>query len=212
MYLSMMKHPLSCVLLLVSVFSAVMALSPSAARADEFDPKDNTIVLGERVGLIKPGMTSAEIERAYGKKNLKLVELPGPEGSTFSGAKLFEGTDRELEIAWNPEKEDRKVVSEVIVIGKAWTFANGLKQGMSLAEVEKINGKPFQVAGFGWDYGGYANFEGGKLEGKLSVRFDIKTDDYPDSVTGDRMVPSTHKALRALKPFVADRISVFMNL
>lgn len=211
MYLEMMKHPLPCVLLLLSVLSAVMVLAPSAARADEFDPQDNTIVLGQRVGLIKPGMTSTDLERAYGKKNVKLMELPGPEGSTFAGAKLFEGTDRELEIAWDPEKEDKKVVSEVIVIGKAWTFANGLKEGMSLAEVEKINGKPFKVAGFGWDYGGYANFEGGKLEGKISVRFDVKAQDYPDSVTGERMVPSTSKALRALKPFVAERISVFLG-
>lgn len=198
-----MKHLLSCLLLLLTATACL--------HADEFDPADNTIILGQRVGLIKPGMSSADLERAYGKKNLKLMELPGPEGSTFPGAKLFEGTDRELEIAWNPEKEDKKIVSEVIIIGKAWKFENGLKEGLGLAEVEKINGKPFKVAGFGWDYGGYANFEGGKLEGKISIRFDIKSDDYPDSVSGDRMLPSSHKALRALKPFVAERISVFMQ-
>lgn len=188
-----------------------LLLAASLLRADEFDPADNTIVLGQRVGLIKPGMKAADLERAYGKKNVKLMELPGPEGSTYEGTKIFEGTDRELEIAWDPEDESKKIVGEVIIIGKAWKFDNGLKAGLPLAEVEKINGGPFKVAGFGWDYGGYANFEGGKLEGKVSLRFDIKAEDYPDSVTGEKQVPSTHKALRALKPFVSERISVSMR-
>lgn len=195
-----MNRLLSCLLLLTVCL-----------HAEDIDFADNTIVLGQRVGLIKPGMKAADLERAYGKKNVKLMELPGPEGSTYEGAKIFEGTDRELEIAWDPEDESKKIVGEVIIIGKAWKFDNGLKAGQGLAEVEQINGKPFKVAGFGWDYGGYANFDGGKLEGKVSVRFDIKTDDYPDSVTGEKQVPSTHKALRALKPFVSERISVSMR-
>jgi hypothetical protein len=27
---------------------------------------------------------------------------------------------------------------------------NGLKSGMTIEEVEKINGKPFKIAGFAW--------------------------------------------------------------
>ncbi|MGV3659013.1 MAG: hypothetical protein ACO1TE_02480 [Prosthecobacter sp.] len=192
-----MNRILSC-LLLLTVF----------LRADEFDPADNTIVLGQRVGLIKPGMKAADLERAYGKKNLKLTELPGPEGSTYPGAKLFEGTDRELEIAWDEEK---KVVADINVVGKAWKFENGLKLGMSLEEVEKINGKPFLVNGFGWDYGGYANFEGGKLEAKVGIRFDTTAEKVSESLSGDKQIPSTDKKLRAAKPVIDGPISVFMR-
>ncbi|MDZ4406106.1 hypothetical protein [Prosthecobacter sp.] len=188
-----------------------LALFVPVIHADEFDPADNTIVLGKRVGLIKPGMTSVEIERAYGKKNLKIMDLPGPEGSTFPGAKLFEDTERELEIVWDPEKEDKKIVFDIRVIGKAWKFENGLKSGMTIEEVEKINGKPFKITGFSWDYGGYANFEGGKLAAKLSVRFNPSSEEIPDYLQGDKQISSTDKKLRAVKPKVEEGITVFMR-
>jgi hypothetical protein len=183
----------------------------SCLHAGEIDATDNTIILGKRVGLIKPGMAAADIEKAYGKGHLKNMDLPGPEGSTFPGAKLFEGTERELEIVWDPDQEDKKIVFDVRILGTAWKFENGLKAGITIEEVEKINGKPFKVAGFSWDYGGYANFEGGKLEGKVSLRFNPSTDDIPDHLQGDKELSSTDKKLRAVKPVVEEMITVFMK-
>jgi len=68
---------------------ACLLLFAAFLHADELDPKDNTIVLGKRVGLIKPGMSVTDIERAYGKENLKLQKIPGAEGEEIDGAKLF---------------------------------------------------------------------------------------------------------------------------
>jgi hypothetical protein len=186
-------------LCLLAVFATIIA------HADEFDPKDNTIVLGERVGLIKPGMKFTDLERAYGKGSIKAMELDGPEGTTIPGAKLFAGTDRELEIIFDEEK---KTVADIRIVGKAWAFANGLKLGLSIAEVEKINGKPFQLSGFDWDYGGYANFEGGMLAEKVSVRFEPGGKSDP-SLSGDKQIPSTNKKLRASGAKVSE-ISVLM--
>ncbi len=190
---------------------ACLLLFTAFLHADEFDPKDNTIVLGQRVGLIKPGMTATDIERAYGKQNLKLQKIPGAEGEEIDGAKLFADTDRELEIVWDPDNEKKKVVFDIRVIGKAWKFDNGLKSGMTVEEVEKINGKPFKIAGFEWDYGGYANFEGGKLEGKVSIRFSPSVENIPEYLSGDKQLSSSDKKLRAAKPLVDEGISVFMK-
>ncbi|MHB1078048.1 MAG: hypothetical protein ACYC67_01515 [Prosthecobacter sp.] len=195
-----MSRILTCLLL----FTAFL-------HADEVDPKDNTIVLGKRVGLIKPGMSATDIERAYGKDNLKLQKIPGAEGEEIDGAKLFADTDRELEIVWDPDNEKKKVVFDIRVMGKAWKFENGLKSGMTVEEVEKINGKPFKIAGFEWDYGGYANFEGGKLEGKVSIRFSPTTENIPEYLSGDKQLSSADKQLRAAKPLVDEGISVFMR-
>lgn len=188
-----------------------LLFSTAFLYADEFDPADNTIVLGRRVGLIKPSMTATDIERAYGKKNFKMEQLPGAEGETIAGAKLFEGTERELEIVWDPEKEKTKVVFDIRIIGKAWKFENGLKSGMTVEEVEKINGKPFQIAGFSWDYGGYANFKSGKLDAKVSIRFSPSSDEVPDYLQGDKQLSSSDKKLRAVKPLVDEGITVFMR-
>lgn len=195
-----MSRILTCLLL----FTAFL-------HADEVDPKDNTIVLGKRVGLIKPGMSATDIERAYGKDNLKLQKIPGAEGEEIDGAKLFADTDRELEIVWDPDNEKKKVVFDIRVMGKAWKFENGIKSGMTVEEVEKINGKPFKIAGFEWDYGGYANFEGGKLEGKVSIRFSPTTENIPEYLSGDKQLSSADKKLRAAKPLVDEGISVFMR-
>ncbi len=180
-------------------------------HADELDPKDNTIVLGKRVGLIKPGMTAADIEHAYGTENLKQQKIPGAEGEEIDGAKLFPDTDRELEIVWDPDNDKKKVVFDIRIFGKAWKFDNGLKSGMTVEEVEKINGKPFKIAGFEWDYGGYANFDGGKLAGKVSIRFSPTTENVPEYLMGDKQLSSTDKKLRAAKPLVDEGISVFMR-
>lgn len=190
---------------------ACLLLFTAFLHADEFDPKDNTIVLGKRVGLIKPGMTVTDIERAYGKQNLKLQKIPGAEGEEIDGAKLFAGTDRELEIVWDPDNDKKLVVFDIRVLGKDWKFENGLKSGMTVEEVEKINGKPFKIAGFEWDYGGYANFEGGKLAGKVSIRFSPTTENVPEYLMGDKQLSSADKKLRAAKPLVDEGISVFMR-
>ncbi len=195
-----MRRILTCLLL----FTAFL-------HADEFDPKDNTIVLGKRVGLIKPGMTATDIERAYGKQNLKLQKIPGAEGEEIDGAKLFADSDRELVIVWDPDNDKKQVVFDVRVVGTAWKFENGLKAGMTVEEVEKINGKPFKIAGFEWDYGGYANFDGGKLSGKASIRFNPSTENVPEYLSGDKQLSSTDKQLRAAKPLVEEGISVFMR-
>ncbi len=189
----------------------LLAFTTAIVHADEFDPADNTIVLGKRVGLIKPGMTATELERAYGKENVKYEDIPGAEGETIPGARLFADTDRELEVIWDPENEKKKVVFDVHVIGTAWKFENGLKVGMTLEEVEKINGKPFKISGFSWDYGGYANFEGGKLFGKVNLRFNPSTEEIPEYLMGDKELSSTDKKLRAAKPMIEAPISVFMK-
>lgn len=187
-----------------------LLLSSGIVSAAEPDEKDNTVVLGKRVGAITHGMTLLGLRTLYGAKNVKAAQLDGPEGSTLDGIRLFPGTDRELELIYNQEG-DEKIVTDVVIIGSAWKFECGLKVGMSIEEVEKINGKPFQVAGFDWDYGGFANFEGGKLERGVSVRFYPTADTVSEKLSGDIQIKSTDKNLRAAKPVVQERIMVMLE-
>lgn len=163
---------------------------------------DFTIELGKRVGAITKKSTLVQLKEAYGAKNVKSADLPGPEGTTIKGVVLFEGGAREMHVIWNDEKVGKEVF-DVQLIGKAWVIAGKLKLGAGLADVEAVNGGAFKVGGFDWDLGGFANFEGGKLDGKVMVRF------YPDaqgdeSLSGEKQIPSGDKALRKAKPVVTE--------
>lgn len=185
-----------------------LVLSASFCMA-EIPLDDATIILGKRVGPIEKGMTLFGLKTLFGGGKVKAADIEIGEGETMAGAKLFEGTGKELEIIFNPEG-DEKEIWDINIIGKDWKFENGLKLGMPLTEVEKINGGPFGVLGFGWDYGGFANFEGGKLEAKVSIHFKSAKPDVDDSLIGDKLIPTTDKKLRAAG-LTIDGISVFFR-
>jgi hypothetical protein len=163
---------------------------------------DTTVVPGLRVGAIEKGMTLTGLKSVFGGGAVNAVVLPGPEGSEIDGARMFVGTDREVEIIFNPEGNEREIW-EVKPIGKAWKFENGLKLGLSLEEVEKINGKAFKVWGFDWDLGGWADLTGGRLEGKVSIRLEPSAA-ASEELSGDKQIASTDKKLRAAKPKVSE--------
>ena len=190
-------------ILLFGFLTSVFTLSASEIPLD-----DATIVLGERVGPIEKGMTLFGLKTLLGAGKVKPTKIPGPEGTELEGVRLFTGTERELEILLDEESQEKEII-DVRIIGKGWKFTNGLKLGMSIAEVEKANGKAYQVSGFDWDYGGYANFEGGKMEGIVSVRFS-PTGEIDPSLSGDKQIPSTDKKLRSAKVKVTE-ISVFFR-
>ncbi|OAI56830.1 hypothetical protein AYO49_03505 [Verrucomicrobiaceae bacterium SCGC AG-212-N21] len=178
----------------------VAAIAPAAEA-------DFTIELGKRVGAIKKNSSLEQLQKAYGAKNVKATELPGPEGSTIPGAVLFKGGDREMHVIWNDERIGQEVF-DVKLIGKAWVIADKLKLGATIADVETANGGAFKIGGFAWDLGGYATFEGGKLENKVMVRFDPSPESIEKSLdtslVGEKQIPTGNKKLRAVKPTVSE--------
>jgi hypothetical protein len=183
----------------------LLMLSSLALHAGDIALTDSTVIPGERVGPIEKGMTLPGLKALLlgTQEKMPPVELPGAEGETISGAVLFKGTDREIDVIFNPEG-DEKEITEVRIVGKSWKFPGGLKKGMSAEEVEKVNGQPYKIAGFEWDYGGYADFSGGKLEGKVSIRFEHHEKDLDPSLVGDHMIPSDDAKLRKAKVTVGE--------
>ena len=51
-----------------------------------------------------------------------------------------------------------------------WHTRNGIRIGTTAVALAKLNGRPFSVTGFGWDYPGRViNWRGGKLGGKVRL-------------------------------------------
>lgn len=169
------------------------------------DAIDLTVVLGERVGAIKTDTTRDKLVELYGAENVADTDYPIGEGETVPGSIIFPGTSREATVIWAPAHQGQKV-DRVVITGEEWLLPSGIRRDDELAEVEEINGGPFMVYGFGWDYGGVGYFKGGKLDRKVQIWFRPSVDDGPDyqRVLGDSLFNSSDEAMRAVDPRIAE--------
>lgn len=99
----------------------------------------------------------SDLVKAFGKSNIKRGWRYAPEGlDSTSVTLIYPNTKNEVAVGWHEEKMGLELSSvEIEQEGTAWKTANGMTVGTTLKELEKLNGKPFDFNGFGWDYGGF---------------------------------------------------------
>ncbi|WP_315770865.1 MULTISPECIES: hypothetical protein [unclassified Bradyrhizobium] len=156
--------------------------------------------------------TVKSLKQRYGDEAV-VQDLPGAEGETYKGLVLFpRALDRRIEVAFIDDKI--ATVSGLTLRDTAktsrWSVV-GITIGASLAAVQKANGKPFVVSGFGWDYGGFVtDFKNGALgrilPGGCSVTVRFGRDkDPPRALSGDGVkVSSDNPALVKFAPVVTE--------
>lgn len=153
-------------------------------------------------GAFAADSSEARLIETYGKDNVVTGDVPGPEGSTMLATTVFPNDPaKTFEVGWWNE-EKLETLAYVTVPADA-TLPNGLKVGTTIDEAEALNGGPFQLWGFFWDYGGGTNFADGKLAELpggcyVSARFTVG--DYPESldvgpVSGDVEISSSEPLL-----------------
>ena len=162
--------------------------------------------------------TYASLQQKFGAENITTETIDGAEGEAVKVAVLFpKDKQKRMVVTWKDE-EAQSAVAQISVkreadsVPTAWD-ANGLTLNSTLADVETLNGKPFTLTGFDWDYGGYAiQWNGGKLDTlfdpcQIALRFE------PDpgvkgaaraKVSGDKEFQSSNADMRAAKPKVAE--------
>jgi hypothetical protein len=116
-----------------------------------------------------------------------------------------------LEIIWTDHKARTKPSTVRVGGTSQWAVDNGLRIGMSIAEVEALNRKPFRLYGFGWELGGvmldWLDGALSRLPGGCSIqmRFGIAEQKQPAAghpAFGENELVSSSPALRALAPTV----------
>jgi len=150
--------------------------------------------------------SEAGLVEAFGRANVVTGEVPGPEGSTILATTIFPNDEaKKIEVGWWDEENLTQLA--YFTIPSADTSPQGVRTGMTVKEVEALNGAPFDMQGFWWDYGGYANFTGGALgapdEGCIvSVRFaptvEAPQDLDVEAISGEVQVPSDEPLLEKL--------------
>ena len=163
-------------------------------------------------GPFGPDASKASLSEFFGAANVVDMNVDGPEGTTNSATVLFPNDPaRRVEVLWQDEQARQQPSNIEIKGASSWVGPKGLKIGSSLEDVEKANGKPFKMSGFGWDYGGYVTDWGGgafapkdDVDNACIVMINFNTSDGAptEKVQGDKSFDSSDPAMRAAKPTI----------
>jgi hypothetical protein len=155
---------------------------------------EHTVIPGKRVGNIGKFTTADMLDALYGRKQVQHKKLPNIDGELYEATFIHAGTEYELLVVWQSDAIHQRIRS-VQLIGRAWLLDNGLKLGLTPAQVEKINGSEFTVNGFGWEQGGFATISKGTLSEGIRLRFAPVEKSYPDSLRGRDVFKSSNPIL-----------------
>jgi len=205
---------LICAFALTSADAAKKAAKPAEPMAQDTSlnnlkdaPKAPSLACE---GPFAKDTTHDKLVAAFGAKNVVFKDVDVTSNVLTKATVLFDSDPtRRLVVFWKDEKTRTKPVSVAIEAPSTWTGPGGVRNGLTLKDLEKLNGGGFSVTGFGGIGGGEAS----KLNGPfadlpgdctLKIRFEpgIANPLPPRfaSVTGDVLIASTNLVLRRVRP------------
>lgn len=186
---------------------------PAAAAA----VRSNAAIAASRIvacsGPFSKDSSNLKLAMVFDSRNVTF-ENESFSGSTVGASILFaKDPKHRLEIWWqNPASRSGTYL--ILINGQStWSAPNGLKLGLTLAELEKLNHKPFKLKGFDkdgtasvsdWDGGALSKIPGDCKSG-VSLKPDAKA--APDAVTAlsaDKDYSSDDPQMREVKPKVSE--------
>ncbi len=166
-------------------------------------------------GVFAKDSSHLKLAQAFEAKNIAFGAVPGPEGSSLNASILYaKDPKRRLEVLWQNEAARSDVSLIVITAQSQWGAPKGLRLGLALAALEKLNGKPFKVSGFDqpdggsvldWQDGALALLPGGCKVG-IKLAPDRKASQDALAAAAGKEFLSNDAAVRAAKPVIAEII------
>jgi hypothetical protein len=153
---------------------------------------DWLIVPGQRIGPITANTGRADLERMFGKANIRDQNVDYGEGDIRPGTMVYPGKPTALlTIFWPSERINNRLVQNRSRIGTIticnalyyetpackWHTAEGVTLGTSLEKLESLNGRPFQIIVWRFGEGGGLLFswQGGRLSQAMKfLRLDLE--------------------------------------
>jgi hypothetical protein len=192
-----------------AVMPAAAPMAPRAPRPPAADAR--TVAC---VGAFSKDSSHLRLAMTYDSKNVTFADVQADGGTKVQASVLFPNDPKHrLEVWWaNPAARSQTYL--IVINGQStWSAPGGMKLGLTLAQLEKLNHKPFKVKGFNkdgvatvsdWDGGLLSNLAGGCKSG-LSLRADPKVPaDTISAAADDKDFSSSDAAIRAAKPVVSE--------
>jgi hypothetical protein len=208
----------------IQLLSALFVLGAVLTAFGEATPDPWLIVATGETGRLNVKTTKADLVRIFGASKVSDRDIELGEGETAPGTVVFpKDPKRLIEIIWKYSvlKQEPKSIT---IHGEAsrWKAVHDISLGTSLKELESLNGKPFHLAGFAWDYSGTVmSWDGGDLEWALEGRGRVilrlggssanseVTAKESNEVSGDRSFSSHHPVMQKLNPTVYEMVWIF---
>jgi hypothetical protein len=183
----------------------VVLVTPALAQKNDW-----LIVPGQRVGPITASTTRAELDTLFGKENVHDGTFEGSDVPEVATVIWGGDSSTSLAITWDRERPAAIHVCVGTQTGPCrWHTASGIRLGMPVRELEKLNGKSFQIGGLGQEQGTVVSWRKGTLEeseecGHLEVRVTPQAEIEGRSLSKDEA--SSMKSLQNDKPVSSNAI------
>jgi len=176
-------------------------------------PRANPHLVVTCSGAFAKDSSHLKLAMAYDLKNVDFSEVDAGAGKTMASIIYPKDPKRRLEVWWQ-EPERRKDTYLIAINGQStWAGPDGLRLGLNLADLEKLNRKPFKLKGFDkdsiasvtdWDGGTLSALPGGCKAGVM-LRADVKVPPTTlSALPADREFFSIDPAMRAANPAVSE--------
>jgi hypothetical protein len=196
----------------VAITLGVTIVAGAAPAARAVAPADPCrLTLRDPSRMLDRQVSPALLARAFAPKELREAAVEIGEGETLPGTVVFpDDPRRRLSVVWRERPSPAGRIWLMVDGESRWRGHRDIGLGTELRTLERLNGRPFTLAGFAWDYGGtVVDWRGGALASiatercRLIVRLEPPRSaprHLVDQVIDDRDFPSDHPAMRALNP------------
>ena len=183
---------------------------------------DWLIVPGVRLGPITPTTTHADLLRLFGRNDVEDGDVTVSDGGPEPGTIIYKNTPADtLSIIWDDGRAGKLIGAIFIGISQLsdpvrsssavsrWHTSDGIRFGTTLKTIEKLNGRPFTLLGFGWDHeGNVMSWNGGAMERSLHrscVTLGLQVNPgagkaAPNELSGDKEFSSALPGMQRLNP------------
>jgi hypothetical protein len=220
-----MRHRINIILKLAVLLVTCCFPICEVGAAGSTWQSSHLIVPKIRVGAIIPRTSEFELQKIYGRKNVRGAEVDIGEGEHVPGTVIYpDNPTKTIKVIWKDAHEKRRP-KEVRLTGEksVWRTHQSISLGTRLMELERINGRPFVLTGFSYDLAGtVVSWEGGKLEkqfdkrGRVILRLDYSyksiyglSEKELNSVDGDQFFSSNNRVMQKINPKVYQIIVEF---
>jgi hypothetical protein len=186
------------------------ALEPGAEARPSAPARSDNVACN---GVFARDSSHAKLAMTFQSRNVAFTQVDGPSGGKIMATVLFaKDPKRRLEVWWtNPA---RRSDTHLIVINGAsnWSAAGQLHLGLTLPQLEQINGKPIKLSGFDknnvatltdWNGGSLSAVAGGCKVG-VSMRSRTASAAALGALPATREFTSSDAAMRTVNPEVSE--------